>query len=181
VSYSKSKAALGIAGLVATLVAGAGVIYGRVRAVEVPHPASWPGTALVCAGPGVDRVALVDALELLEEHHLALRLLPVAEPCITRDGVVAVVVDPALDTEAGLGGGIDRDAEVPRITWGVTHVVAEGERIRSATVRLHPRQDVLGDTHELLHALGWEHPRNPPTGHVMHPSSPGLRDWRGLP
>jgi hypothetical protein len=180
VSYSKSKAALGLAGLVTALAAGAAVLYGRVRSVEVPQPAHWPGVALVCAGEGVDRVALVEAIDQLEEHGQKARLLARGEDCTPRDGIVAVRVDPSLDTEAGMGGGIEADGDEPRIVWGLTHVVAEGERIRSATVRLHPRQDATGDAHELLHALGWEHPKFAPTGHVLHPSNPSLRDWRGV-
>jgi hypothetical protein len=176
-SYPKSKAALGLAGLVTALAAGAAVVYGRVRSVDVPQPAHWPGVALVCAGDGVDRVALVEAIDALEEHEQKVRLLARGEDCTPRDGIVAVRVDPSLDTEAGMGGF---DGDEPRIVWGLTHVVAEGERIRSATVRLHPRQDATGDAHELLHALGFEHPRLAPTGHILHPSNPSLRDWRGV-
>lgn len=177
--YSKGKAALGIAGLVATLVAGGAVVWGRVRSVEAPRPAAWAGTMPVCAGDGVDRVALLEAVREVEAHGFAVRLLP-RGPCEVADGIVAVNVDPTLDTEAGLGGGIDRDPDPMSTTWDLTHVVAEGGRIRSATVRLHPRQDATGDVHMLLHALGWLHPVNPPTGHVLHPHDPSLRDWRGV-
>lgn len=179
--------ALGIAGLVATLAAGAAVVWGRVRSVDVPRHGQWSGVALVCAADGVHRRDVVAAVADAADHGHTVRLLPAGSDCTPRDGLVVVRVDPALDVGTGLGDGWGGDAIVLEDTddtgtvWGRTHVQQlAGGRILRADVRLHPSQSALSTTHELLHALGWGHPDLAPTGHVLHPTAPSLDDWRGV-
>lgn len=178
-------------GLVVTALAAGAVVYGRVRSVDVPRVGAWEAVPLVCA-PTIDRVALAGAVRLVREHHHDLRMLPVSDPCVPGDGVISLVVDPALDDQVPAGpiGSMSQDPAVrdgellplTPATWGVTTRTQQGTRIVRAHVRLHPHYGgELVLAHELLHALGWEHPSPaPPSGHVLHPHAASLHDWRGV-
>lgn len=185
-SRSRSQTALGLTGLALAVAAGAAVVWGRVRSVEVPRRGTWAITPELCVE--AKRREVQDALRHLRDHGFRLELLPAREGlCPELAGQVVVRVDPALDTAVGLGSGwsadgtiSDRD-ESETAAWGSTRVTqtSSGSIVR-ALVRLHPDADELTVTHELLHAMGWDHPVAPPTGHVMHPHAPGLKDWRGV-
>ena len=173
-------------GIVATALAAGAVVWGRVRSVEVPRVGEWEAVPLVCA-VGVDRVALGRALDAVRDHGHRARLLPPSDPCAPGDGVISIAIDQSLDDATIASSapvGIEaHDGELSPLspqTWGVTACSREGRRIVRCHVRLHPQAGELAIAHELLHAHGWEHPPLAPTGHVLHPSSPGLRDWRGV-
>ena len=148
--------------------------WGQVRKVTVPQPATWGHVPTVCAsGEGVDAAALRRAVTEWRDHGHPVRL-----DCNAPD--VLVTLDP------GLEGGTDWNAEDPEHalddlpqTWGVTRCQALDGELLSCTIRVHPRAEALAYTHELGHALGYQHPPLCPSGHLMHPSRPGW-DWRGL-
>jgi hypothetical protein len=182
---SRSQTALGLTGIALALAAGAAVVWGRVRSVDVPRRGTWPAVPEICTE--AKRREVQGAVRALRDHGYRLDLLPPREgPCPERAGQIVVRVDVALDTAGPMGTGwvggeiTDRD-ESESVTWGSTRVTqtTDGAIVR-AIVRLHPDADELTATHELLHALGWDHPVAPPTGHVMHPHAPSLADWRGV-
>lgn len=177
----QGKAALGVAGLVAALAAGAAVVFGRVRDVEVPRRGAWETPPSVCVVEPASRQLVGEALGVLREHGLAPgRLLPEGAPCAPRDGLVVVVVDPALDGEAL--PGLDEEVAVDRTVWGRTKVSQRetGGPILRVEVRLHPRAQLTAHVHELLHAQGYDHPPQAPSGHILHPTRASLTDWRGV-
>ena len=177
----QGKAALGVAGLVAALAAGAAVVFGRVKDVEVPRRGAWEAPPSVCVVEPASRQLVGEALGVLREHGLAPgRLLPEGTPCAPRDGLVVVVVDPALDGETL--PGLDEEVAVDRTAWGRTKVSQRetGGPILRVEVRLHPRAQLTAHVHELLHAQGYDHPRAAPSGHVLHPDRASLTDWRGV-
>jgi hypothetical protein len=147
--------ALGLLGLLAAVLAGVGVGVGRTREVRVPRPARWDEAMIVCPGAGVD----LDAL----------------------DRAVAWWVDLGhdveVDCEAPWAVGIDADPSLH--TLGLTHVQARGGLVDTAHIRIRPAAWDLVIAHELGHALGYQHARHAPTGHLMHPSRAGW-DARGL-
>jgi hypothetical protein len=177
VSLRPSSTWLGAVGLAVSVGVGVVIAWGRVRSVTVPQPAHWTAPPAVCVSGDVDHAALRDALDAWRSHgHRILR------SCDGRPGIT-VAVDPALD-DAGPSGGDPGEHtatdEMGRPSrWGTTHVVALGDVMVSAEIRLHPHAGALTLAHELGHALGYLHPVAAPTGHLMHPSSPGW-DWRGL-
>lgn len=186
-SARSRNTALGIAGLAVTAVFGGVIAWGRLRSVEAPRHGTWPGVMLVCADEGVSRRDVSQAHAHLVDHGFRVRILAVGSDCTPRDGLATVRVDPTLDVGTGLGDGWDGgnistiDADDEGTVWGRTQVTqTQGGVILRADVALHPSQHELSTTHELLHALGWGHPVAPPTGHVLHPLSPGLDDWRGV-
>lgn len=150
--------------------------WGRVRSVDVPQPASWEHTPVVCAADGVDRPALRSAVDAWREHGHPVRL-----GCDEAD--ITLTVDPSLDTDDG--GLRTDDGDGTHVldgvsqTWGVTRCQAVGMRLTACAIRMHPRGGALAYTHELGHALGYLHPPLCPSGHLLHPSRPGW-DWRGL-
>lgn len=186
---AQGKTALGVAGLVAALVAGVAVVFGRVRDVEVPRRGAWSSPPSVCVEAPADRVLVGEALGVLREHGIAPgRLLPEGTPCDLRPGLVVVSVDPSLDVP-GLAD-IDADGDLDEVTndgagvvWGRTrvHQIETGGPIVEVDLRVHPRAQLTAHVHELLHAHGYGHPPAAPSGHVLHPTRAGLADWRGVP
>lgn len=186
-------------GLIATALAAGGVIFGRVQRVDPPRACAPEVVPLLCDRPGpggerVDRVELAAAVRELRAHGHALRVLPPTDSCTPGDGVIDLVIDPALDDQRIAVDGPqplpDRledpyEGALPLspITWGRTEQRCEGPRWRGASVRLHPRAGQLALVHEALHALGWVPDHDvwhPPTGHVLHAHRPSLDDWRGV-
>lgn len=184
----QGKAALGVAGLVAALAAGAAVVFGRVRDVEVPRRGAWETPPSVCVVEPASRQLVGEALGVLREHGLAPgRLLPEGTPCTPRDGLVVVVVDPALDVPGYFDVGDDGIMEAVQndgagVVWGRTKVSQRetGGPILRVEVRLHPRAQLTAHVHELLHAQGYDHPPQAPSGHILHPDRASLTDWRGV-
>lgn len=181
---SQGKTALWVTGLVTAVAAGVAVVFGRVRDVEVPRRGAWETPPSVCVEAPADRQLVGEALGVLREHGIAGgRLLPEGAPCTPRDGLIVVVVDPSLDGEALGGPGLDDPEAVDRTVWGRTRVGQRetGGPILRVEVRLHPRAELTAHVHELLHAQGYDHPPQAPSGHVLHPTRASLRDWRGIP
>lgn len=149
---------------VVTALAAVIVLWGRVRTVEVPHPARWEDPFVVCPGEGVASAALDEAVTWWKEmgHDLEVGC---------DEWSVSVDVDPALDTRASV--------EDLAVTHGETHVWAVDGVVAAAEIRVLPGADALVLAHELGHALGYLHPLAPPSGHLLHPSRPGW-DGRGL-
>jgi hypothetical protein len=198
----KTSTKLGLAAFAAaTLAAIGGVVYGRVRSVEVPRECAPAGVTLVCDRPGpggerVDRVDLTEAIGHLRRTHHEVRLLPARDECVPGPGVVDLVIDPELDTLTLAPGGPRSLPEDPaqvgvgyevlpygEVTWEQTEVRCAGGVWGGSSIRLHPRAGATGIAHGLLHGLGWV-PRHPevslPTGHVLDRDDPSLHDWRGV-
>jgi len=159
-------------GLVAAVAAAVFVGWGRVRSVEVPRPARWAHVASVCPGPGV---RLAEPMRLLLTHEQAVRAEPGA--CDGRSAIHVEISEADIDRL--------RPSEA---TWDAVEVRGVYERtitlgtITDCRVYVADGADTAAIVHEVAHCLGHDHPRNAPTGHVMHPDYArlGLSDWRGV-
>lgn len=150
----------GVAAAAAVLAAA---VWGRARTVEVSRPLRWPAGEVIVCGDGHTR----EAVRLWREHGHPVRHGGAGDRCD-----VVIDVDPTLD---------DRDSvEDGAYVHGRAQVLHEGGVIRAVAVRVVPGAELVVVVHEVGHSLGFAHPVAAPTGHVMHPSQPGLRDWRGL-
>ena len=179
----QGKTALWITGLVTAVAAGAAVVFGRVRDVDVPRRGAWETPPSVCVVEPADRVLVGEALGVLREHGIhGGRLLPEGAPCDLRPGLVVVSVDPSLDAErlADLDEGPALPGE--RTRWERAHVTQHetGGPIVQVDLRVHPHAQLTAHVHGLLHAQGYDHPRAAPSGHVLHPDRASLTDWRGV-
>lgn len=155
---------LGLAAL-----AAAAVVWGRFRRVVVPRPRRWGSV-----GPRIWISAHVRNEDVIESvrwwrslgHDVDLSSsLQVAS--------VIVVGDPTVDERASA----EQDAPTRH---GVTHSWSSASGlVTRAEIRVLPYASSLVIAHEIGHALGYEHPLAPPSGHMLHPTRPGW-DSRGL-
>ena len=154
-----------IPGLALTTLLGGVIVWGRVRPVDVPQVATWDGPVTVCASAEVDPETFREAVRLWQElgHDLSIS---------TKICDIEVLVDARLDDRTSI-----RNKRLVRARTAIEHA---GGRIEHAEVRLLPDAGLLAMCHELGHALGYMHPRVAPTGHLLHPHEPSLKDWRGL-
>lgn len=147
-----------VVGLLAAGIAGGAAGWGRLRPVEVPRAGVWLARPVVWADPEIEGRELARAVGWWAAHgeildHTADR----------RIATVILRIDPLLE----------------RRTVARTRVWQADGVIVDADVRLRPGADALTIAHELGHALGYQHPRAAPSGHLLHPWSPGW-DARGL-
>lgn len=164
---------LGGLGLLAAVVAGAAVAWGRVRPVTVPLTAPLCEPAVACAAPSLDRDLLIDAVGLLRQHGVNLDVVPSCEAAN-----VVVRVEPMLDDRDSADDIEARLRERVARTW---QDVPRSSCVTHADVGVLDGSSLTAIVHGLLHATGRDHPRNPPSGHILDSDRPSLRDWRGVP
>lgn len=151
-----------IGGVVSAAVAGV-VAWGRLRRVDVTRVGSWLGAPTIAVADLEDLAVVVQAARWLRELGW-----PIGRVSAGGAGDIRVVPwNPARF-----------NGDDPR-GWTGLDFYPGTTRIRSATVMLRERSKVAA-VHELLHAMGCDHPPWCPTGHPLHPRRPGLRDTRGL-
>lgn len=95
------------------------------------------------------------------------------------DQAVAWWVGLGHQVELGCPGSVRLEADETLRELGLTHARSNQGLMVEATIRVRPKARALVIAHELGHALGYEHPPAPPSGHMMHPTRPGW-DSRGL-
>lgn len=164
-NLGRSPWLLGI-GAGAAAVIAAVIGWGRARPVEVPRPLLWDhAPVVICVEDHASAVLVYEGVLLWREHGYP--LLVGTTGCNVR-----VEVNPALD---------DRDSvDDDRFVHGRTSLSHEGPVVYDGLIEVLPGSRLEVYVHELGHALGFQHPNAAPSGHVLHPSRPGLRDWRGL-
>ncbi len=158
------------------------IAWGQLRAIRVPQDHEWAHVAPICPDAGVDAATLGAAVALLLEHRLEVQAEP--GPCDARAAIHVRVsptdVERLWPSTEGLGeqgemtGSTAAEAFERRVS---------GALVLDATVYLRRGTDETALVHGLLHALGYDHPRLAPVGHVLSPRYDriGLEDWRGIP
>lgn len=134
------------------------VVYGRVRRVVVPQVGEWRSTPTVYCDRRL-RDSVREAIAWWGERGHPLML---------------------LDHEAGARVTIRLDPELA--DRGDTKCWTDGDNVVSAQCVVRSEDDIVAVAHEIGHALGYLHPIAAPSGHLMHPSRPGM-GWgsdRGL-
>ena len=142
------------------------VVWGRFRKVTVPRPRRWGvlGPRVYCASAELVE-ATEEAIGWWQErgHDVAWAAGP-------GSASVTIAVDRALDDRDSVD-----DIEPSRLGLTRTWASSSGLTIRSE-IGVVPGASAVVIAHELGHALGYEHPFFPPSGHLMHPTRPG---WNG--
>ena len=152
------SAALAVAGVIVSSGIAALVVWARLRRVVVPRVAEpLQGTIYVGVEPGcgIPLGTVHEAVAVWKQlgHQLT-------DPAVGEGMITIRAWEPGLAAKQGRPG-------------------ADGMHIEGDIYVSRP--SVLLLAHELGHALGYSHPRNAPTGHLMHhlPSRRGF-DTRGL-
>ncbi len=146
------------------------ILYSQtLQTVTVSQPLGWNHTPItIGASSDVQMESLITAVDMWKQRGYPFELCaPSAVMCD-----IEVSVNPLLDTRDSV--------EDSRFTHGLTTLVSRDGFLDFVTVEAIAGDDILVWAHELGHTLGYEHPVNPPTGHIMHPTRPSLNDWRGI-
>lgn len=162
---------LGGIGVVVTVATALVIAWGRVRPVTVPLTAPPCQPLVACAAGGMSQALVVDAVGLLREHGVTVQVVPTCDAAN-----VVVRVEPMLDDRASADDVEPRLREQTSRTWGAGNTC-----VAHADVAVLDGSSLTAVVHGLLHASGRDHPRAAPTGHVLDPDRPSLRDWRGIP
>lgn len=153
-----------VLGILVSLGAATGVIWGRVKPVKVSARAVWADTARVCPRIDVDLGALDEAIWWWRQRGYDIEL-----GCVGHN--VTVSMNPELDVRMSV--------QSEGMYHGITYGLAQDGVMVWADIELRPGVGSLAMAHELGHALGLLHARNPPSGHIMHPFRVGWDD-RGV-
>jgi hypothetical protein len=167
ISLRYNSPVLLVAGLAVCVCFGAWIVYGQLKeTVEPKIVGHWTEPLRECPLDGVPRGYVDEAVFLWREAGY-----DVAVDCGPLQNAV-MRVDPTVDLRDSVEDLGERH--------GVTKVVqtVDGE-IESADTRLMPGPTREWIAHEMGHQLGFAHPDFCPSGHVMHPHRPGLKDFRG--
>ena len=169
-----------IGGLIAAAAAGAAVVFGRLRKVKVPRNGTWAKPPSVRYEPGVKPEDVKKALQWWRDlgHEFDVVDSVLADVPIN-DGEIRIRIDPAeVDRRKP---PVVENAEVKSSGRGVTDTeIGPGGKIRHSTIILY-ENNALVLTSEIGHSLGFGHPKNAPTGHMLAGNGRiGWDDHRGL-
>lgn len=171
---------LAAASAVVTAIGGI-IAWGQLGPVKVPRSGEWAHVVSVCPDDDVDAATYAEAMVLLQDHKMPVRVED--GPCDATQAIHVRVsptdverVAPSTETMgayAEIEGNVAMGAAETRVVSGI---------VLDAKVWLRTGDDTAALVHEVLHGLGYDHPRNAPSGHVMHPQylRMGLKDWRGV-
>jgi hypothetical protein len=166
-------------GIVVSSLAFGAIVWGQLKPnVTVPHRFTWAHEPVVCADLAIDDDALFRAMSVLIDHGLyASTRLPIESPCPGRPAIHLSVSPADIDRVIPPKG---HDSPISR---GVYERKTTGDMITDCNAYVIDGTDVLAITHEIIHCFGYDHARNAPSGHIMHPDYErlGLRDFRGIP
>lgn len=146
------------------------VVWGRFRRVRVPRPHRWGarGPRLWVAPSSdaeVDGAKLDEAIAWWQQ-----RGHDVGWAANAQTATCEVLVDRTIDQRASAEQAHPTHYDLTR-RW-----LAPSGLVIRAEIRTLPGPDALLLAHAIGHALGYEHPRAAPSGHLLHPTRPG---WNG--
>lgn len=169
---------LGLFGVgLAVAAAVLGIIgIGQLRVVKPNRPGKPCVEPQVVCFENVNGRDARESLALLTLHDVPMRLgLP--SECLNGTNTVDVIWDPNLNSRSTSSNPESVLHELAEVRW------SEGPFkgcVTSAVVSVLYSEGKIAITHGLLHAAGFEHPDNAPSGTILHPTRPSLRDWRGV-
>jgi hypothetical protein len=168
-----------IGGIITAVVAGAGILFGRLKKVKVPQNGTWEKPPTVRYEVPTNEDDITRAVNWWGKIGHKVKIVEKSPPNTPlADGEIRIRIDPAeVDRRRP---PVVEDGEIKGGGHGVTDTtIGKDGKIQHALILLY-QNDALTLAHELGHALGFGHPSNTPTGHMMNPTKPGWDDHRGL-
>lgn len=160
------------AGLGVAALAVIGVIFGRVKDVDPPRVGFWSKSPVVCiSSPEINRDEVVRAINWWRERCYDIQYAKYGTDC-NGAGMIEVVLDPLIDQRTSIEDG----------EWNreLTRVSQDGDdQIIRAKIFVATPEEAIVYAHGIYHAIGYLHPKFPPSGHIGHPKNPGWDD-RGI-